>query len=50
MKFKPRFLIHVGGVVLNLMKENISKIGKNVDVTDLKGQYQEKVSGFILLD
>jgi hypothetical protein len=44
MKLKPRFMMQIGGVVLNLMKENISKIGRNVDVIDLKGKYQEKLS------
>lgn len=31
-------MVHIGGVELNLMNENIANIGKTVDVIDLKGK------------
>ena len=33
-------MVQIGGMVMNLMNENISKIGRYVDVIDLQSAYQ----------
>lgn len=37
-------MIHIGGAVLNLFKENLTKLGRSIEMIDLKGESQQKRS------
>ena len=42
LKHKPRFLVHIGGVGLNLMEENIVDVARNIQIIDVKSKKTSK--------
>lgn len=38
LKHKPRYMLRIGGVGLNMMTENLVTLGKSLDVLDMKSK------------